>query len=259
MLKYVYYYQLIQQCFGTSYFGDNAAELAELLNLEIQEFTIQKESRLIRTNKLFYSDTIIIDDLKIIYPGSAEELYILYNLKEPLAGGEKYKQFALDKPDIIRPINFEFSYYKDICSTGLRWCNLDKRVELMKKRSSQTGGINGFIAYKEDVPVALIEFISEKDCIYPLPDKRRDFLFINCLYNFPSILYDYRPFLLKETFRFASKYHFKGFTVISGLNSSIPNGPVQFFEAMEFRKIRRLDRVLTQHYWEDILLMQYIL
>ncbi|NLM97915.1 MAG: hypothetical protein GX175_09985 [Halanaerobiaceae bacterium] len=259
MSEYVYYYQLIQQCFGTSYFGDIAAELAGLLNFSFQEFTILKESRLVRSKKLFYSDTVIIDGLKIIYPGSAEELYILYSLKEPLAGGEKYKQLSINKPDIIRPISIDFAYSKDICTTGLKWNNFDIRFELMKKRSSQTGGIIGFLAYKEEIPVALIEFICEKNCIYPIPDKRSDFLFINCLYNFPSVLYDYRPFLLREAVSFAAEHGFRGFTAICSLNSVIPNGPVQFFEAMDFKKICLLDRVLTQYYWEDIFLMKYIL
>ncbi len=253
----VCYYHLNHQCFGTRYLGQNAEELADLLGYNYKEYSIDGKSKKIKDYKLYFPDTIIVDGIKLVCPASAEELFILYQLKGPLAGEEKYKQLSVRQPDIIQPINTNISGLADICSSGMTNTNLSNKIKWLKEESKLTNKISGFIAYKRDKPVALIEFIREDNCIYLLPEKRSSHLFITCLKNFPHLYYDYRPSLIKQTIEFAIENKFEGISVISGTNTKCPNGPIKFFHDLNFQNIAYLDQVLLKNCWEDIFYLEY--
>ncbi|MFP4661497.1 MAG: hypothetical protein ACLFPF_04830 [Halanaerobiales bacterium] len=269
MEKTVIYYHLNHQCFGTRYFGQYASEFAKMIGYKYREYLLNENDIFkttnkdrvnedkINENKIYFPDTLIVDDIKIVYPGTAEELFVLYNLRDPLHGGEKYKQLPLRKPDFIRPINEDISGIADICSVGMNKNNFQQRIKWLKEQGKLTNQLSGFIAYRRDKLVALVEFIREDKCIYPLPEKREDFLFITCLYNFPGLYYEYRPFLFKNLLEFASENKYKGVSVIAGLNTTSPNGPVCFFSDLDFQGRVYLDRVLMRYYWEDLFFLEY--
>ncbi len=256
-MKYVYYYHLNHQCFGTRYFGQNAEELANLLGFKYKEHFIDGESKKIYDYKLFLPDTIIVDNIKMVYPATTEELFITFQLKGPLAGGEKYTQLPIREPDIIRPINSNISGLADICSSGMMKDDFPKKVKWLKEQSKLTNQLSGFIAYKKEKPVALIEFIREDNCIYMLPEKRKDYLFITCLNNFPHLFYDYRPSLINQVVEFAKNNKFKGISIIAGSNTSFPNGPKKFFHDLDFNTVDYLDQVLLKYCWEDIFFLEH--
>ncbi|MFP4017592.1 MAG: hypothetical protein ACLFUI_11230, partial [Halanaerobiales bacterium] len=168
----VIYYHLNHQCFGTRYFGQNANEFAKMIEYHYKEYFLNDSSDILKENKIFFPDTLIVDDIKIVYPGTAEELFILYNLRDPLYGEERYRLLPIRKPDFIRPLNTDISGVADICSTGMNYNNFQQRINWLKKQGELTNQLSGFIAYRRDKPVALVEFIREDKCIYPLPDKR---------------------------------------------------------------------------------------
>lgn len=257
MMNDVCYYHLNHQCFGTRYLGQNAEELANLLGYNYKEYFIAGKSKKIKDYKLYFPDTIIVDGIKMVYPASAEELFIIYQLKGPLAGEEKYKQLSVRQPDIIRPINTAISGLADICSSGLTNTNFSNKIKWLKEQSKLTNQLSGFIAYRKEKPVALIEFIREDNCMYMLPEKRRDYLFITCLNNFPQLYYDYRPSLIKQIVEFAKGNKFKGISVIAGSNTIFPNGPIKFFHDLNFQTVAYLDEVLLRDCWEDIFYLEY--
>ncbi len=204
MDKTVYYYYFGDQCSGVKYMGDQASELAVLLNYKYKAINIENNSE--NDLGLFLPGTIIVDGFKITYPGTAEELLESYRRKGPLEGEHIYNSKPFKIPEKISEINRFLDKAPNICLPGCTGLDVSDKKSWMDNYKRDTHGISGFIAFDgDDAPVAAVEFIREDRCPYSIGVRRKKSLFITCIYNSPNEEYDYRASLVEKTVEFASK------------------------------------------------------
>ncbi len=255
MSNCVCYYRLGHQCYGASNMGEKAAELATLLNYDYREIDLEKYPEATQKEKLFFPGTIVIDDFKTVFPGTAEELLAAYRQNGPIEGKHSYRTCPDGIPDKILKLNNHLAAGAKICM-GKQKNKLNEKKKWLEKHQRYTYGTSGFIAYKGNNPVAAVEFIQEKQSVYSLPAKRTDVLFITCIYNQPQLTDDYRAPLIGKTSEFAQKHGFKAISVIAGKETPYPNGPKAFFQQHGFVEKMYLDRVLLRHHYEEIFFYQ---
>ncbi len=254
MADRVYYYHLGNQCYGTGFMGEKARELAQLLRGEYTSIDIEQVPWETKKLKLFFPGTIIVNDFRTVFPGTAEELLASYENRGPLKGVYRYKELPQGEGDEIGILNDYLGRGAAICLGDWVGCEhgLTAKEKWLEKHSPYTGGISGFLVFKNRVPVAAVEFIQEARCAYPLPRKREDALFITCIYGGRGIDFDYRASLIAKMKEFARQEGCKTISVIAGLETPYPNGPESFFTRLGFLSKELLGQVLLRYRWDEI-------
>lgn len=93
---------------------------------------------------------------------------------------------------------------------------------------------------------------------YPLGAKQDDCLFITCLYS-PiewGLEQDYRESLLQHLLVEAKAHGYRGISVISGVETPYPNGPIAVFQQLGFKRVRLMGQALLWHKWESAWLLR---
>ena len=257
MKKDLLYYYFGPQCYGYRYMGRQAEKAAKLLGYDYREYdlTVTKFPQDIR---IYFPGNIVVDDLIIVYPGSPEQLAESVKRRGPLTGEHVWEPKPSQEPDRILPLLNHLQCASGIC-LGLKKQDVAGKYNWLANEAKLTNGQVGMVAFVEDRAVAAVEFIREDRIPYSIPQKRKDFLFITCIYNCPKADKDYRSALLTKTKEYAIINGFKGLSIICGYETPYPNGPVNKLLENNFAVIRDLDKVMLRYKWEPICFMQVTL
>lgn len=234
--------------------GEQAKGLAERLNFSYQEIDMSKTTP---PKDLYLPGNIVIDDFTIVYPGSVDQLELVYKTRSPIKGGTTFKAKQKAKDANIKPLSENIKDGSIIC--------LPKRVESCEKLnwykqlSKHTHDNFGYIAYDKNQPVAAVEFLRQDLIPYQCVKEDKDFLFITCIYNNPEAKKDYRYLLMQRLIEFAKDKKFSGISVISGVNEPYPNGPRRFFNDLNFEEKFFVGSHLLKYDTDKAIFMEYII
>ncbi len=135
--------------------------------------------------------------------------------------------------------------YSDIPNSKIQWYNDNKNI------------LFGFIGYKDNSPISIIEYINSLECKYPGVTKDQNNAFILCSYS-NNPIFDYRYDLIKCVIQELDNKKYKTLEIIVGKNSYYPNGTKQYFEELGFKSIKYLENTyLLNNGSDELYLMQY--
>lgn len=257
MAEELLYLHFGRQCPG-DYFAEQARRAAELLQLPFRSVDVTGQPDLASRHNLFCPGALYVGDIQLIFPGPAEVMVESYRRGGgPLPGEQEYQAKPagrVDRVEILRADN---------CGCAFRSClrRLSDQQERQKAewlRQLTGGDFAGLIGWQGNEVVAFAEVLPETAVPYPLEEKRADYGFVTCLYS-PiewGLDRDYRGSLLEQLFTHARDQGYRGLSVISGVETPYPNGPLAIFEQLGFQRTRRMGGVLLRHKWEEAWLMQ---
>jgi len=249
------FFHLDYQCYATEFMREEGMKFAKMVGLGFREYNLENYPEKSRNWNTFFPGTLIVNYFRIVYPATAEELKEVLKKKAPLTENRVYIEKAQGEPEQILQLDHFLEYAPQIC-LGRKGLGAFKKRKWLQKHREKTRNCSGFIGFFGEEPLSCIEFIREDQCPYPIPKKRKDFLFITCIYGTSLKNKDYRESVLKKANLFAKKYNFGGLSVISGKKTPYPNGPESFFLRSGFKEKMYLDRILLKYCWDDIFFME---
>lgn len=99
IIKRVLYLHFGPQCHGYRYMGQQAEELAKKLGMTYSQINVEEHPEYAERYRVFFPGEIIVDDFKLVYPGTAAQLAQSYELKGPIPGSHTYRQRPHARPD----------------------------------------------------------------------------------------------------------------------------------------------------------------
>ncbi|QOR36107.1 hypothetical protein IMX26_04640 [Clostridium sp. 'deep sea'] len=252
--KLIYYYYGAQ-CYGYKYMACEAEKAAKVLNYQYEKIDISIENASINT-PLYFPGNIVVDDLVITYPGSAKEIVQAIRHKGVIAGQLEYNQLKRESAHYFKPLLGCLKACSKICLKK-QANDVSEKYNWINKQAKYTNEKAGLVAFYNNKPVAAVEFVREDRVPYSIPNHRKQFLFITCLYNDYYTNKDFRDSLLTELKNVVIKDKLAGISVICGKDTPYPNGPVQILLDNGFVVNKKLDRVLLKNKWEQIFYMQW--
>lgn len=257
MARELLYLHFGRQCPGT-YFGEKASQAAELLQLPFRSVDISERPDLAEQHNIFVPGAVVIDDFQLTFPGSAEQMAESYRLRGPLPGEQEYEPKPPGEVDRVELLCAES------CGRAFGCCLPRLTEEQAQQKAAWLGatqgadGFTGLVGYASERVVGFVEALPETLIPYPIGERQQHRLFITCLYS-PiewGLETDYRESLLRHLLIQAKQHGYSGISVISGVETPYPNGPLAVFEHLGFERVREMGRILLRHKWEDAWLLQ---
>lgn len=257
MTKELLYLHFGRQCPGT-YFGEKASQAAELLKLPFRSVDISDRPDLAEQHNVFVPGAVVIGDFQLTFPGSPQQMAESYRLRGPLPGKQEYDPKPVGEVERVEVLNSRS------CGPAFGCCLPSLTDEQARQKAAWltiTQGVDGFaglIGYATDRVVGFVEGLPETLIPYPIGERRRDCLFITCLYS-PiewGLEQDYRESLLRHLLIQAKEHGFAAISVVSGVETPYPNGPIGVFERLGFTRVKEMGRILLRHKWEDAWLLE---
>ncbi len=160
-------------------------------------------------------------------------------------------------PERIHPLG-EYNY-EDACLLchpgGARQGRQAKGEWLSYMQAGLPRGALGYVAYRRESPVGVVEFLPANLVPYPLPEKRASYALITCIYGLARGP-DYRAALLERLFTHLAEHGYERVQAVAGRRSAFPNGPLPFFLANGFSELFVIDQVLLNEGWEELVLVE---
>lgn len=249
------------QCPGYEHMGIQAAALAKILGREFHCIDAMQHPHYAEKFRMFFPGLIAVDDFKLVYPGSAQQMLASFEAGGPLEGEMRWE----DRPP-GSPTEFVTLWPEDareaaqICLADPDVRGVDhKRCWMKKEAQHLREGITGYIARVGDRPVGAVEFVSEDRIPYPLPSRHPDSLFITCVYSIEDAEHDYRLPLLQHAKEQLAQLGYRSISAIAGIDTPYPNGPFSTFDAAGFTLGKFVGRALLRHKWEDNYMVRCLL
>lgn len=247
------------QCPGYVYMGQQAEEMARKLGRTLRWVDVDEEPEYAVEHGMFFPAMIIIDDFRLVYPGSVEEMLESHRRRGPIPGDMDTDLGCGGDVDDIKVVTPENSVETArVCLGGVPPHSgaRDKARWLRKGTAGLIGGVSGYLGYVDGRPVGGVEFVRETDIPYPIPRRREDWIFITCLYSSPAACRDYRPVMLRTLLARAPHLGYRGVSAVTGLETPYPNGPWPTFADAGFRRSDEdLGPALLRHRWERMFMV----
>lgn len=254
MAQELLYLYFGRQCPGT-FLAEQASRVADLLQLQLRSVDVSALPELAEQYNLFYPGAVFIDGFQLVY-GSAEQMVESYQRRGPLPGEQKYEakpQGEVERVEMLHASNCACAFRS--CLRKLSDSQEQQRAEWL--RTVAGSNFAGLVGWQGEQVVGFVEVLPETAIPYPLGVKRSEYGFITCLYS-PiewGLDKDYRASLLEHLFCHAREQGYHGLSVISGVETPYPNGPIAVFEQLGFERVKPMGRVLLRHKWEDAWLL----
>jgi hypothetical protein len=245
-----------RQCPGT-FFSEQASRAAELLQLPYREVDISQRPDLAERYNLFLPGAVVIGEFRLDFPGQAEEMVESYRRQGPLLGKHDYQAMPPGQVERVEELRAQN------CACAFRSCLRQLTADQGQRKAEWLGkviddGFAGLIGWQGDEVVGFVELLPETAIPYPLGVKRSQYGFITCLYS-PidwGLQNDYRTSLLTHLFVHAKEHGYRGLSVIAGLETPYPNGPIAVFDQLGFQRVKYMGKVMLRYRWEDAWLLQ---
>jgi len=198
------------------------------------------------------SGLIVVDDLRLAFPGNAEDVAESIRTRGPLPGKQEYQQLPEADPDhveVMGPHNVE-SIRGSCVPTHLahHWCEKEQWL-----KSLHLPGL-GLVGYKDGQPVAIAEILPRELVPYPVPDYNG--LFVTCLYGRYDAKLDYRRSMLRMGMPLLKGLGCAHIGIVAGRGTPFPNGPVELLAQAGFREAGELGRIILRHRWAEQVFME---
>lgn len=247
------------QCPWTIWAIGQAQLAARQTGGQLEVVDVMTKPDLAEEHRLFFPFlTVINQRLRLPSPTQADTLASLARFG-PLTTQPTNQQALLKaaEPERILPLtagNFEDAC--SLCYPGGSGQNRQAKGEWLA--FVQTGlpqETLGYVAYQDEKPVGVVEFLPANLVPYPLPEKRASYALITCIYGLEDGP-DYRAALLRRLFAHLGENGFERVQAVAGRRSAFPNGPLPFFLANGFSELFLIDRVLLNEGWEELILVE---
>lgn len=257
MAEELLYLHFGRQCPGT-YFEEKASQAAELLQLPFRSVDISDRPDLAAQHNVFVPGAVVIGDFQLTFPGSPEQMAESYRLRGPLPGTQEYDPKPAGEVERVEVLNAGSCGRAFACCLPRLTDEQAQRKAAWLTATQGHDGFSGLVGYAGERAVGFVEALPEVLIPYPIGERRHDRLFITCLYS-PiewGLAQDYRESLLRHLLNQAGERGFAGVSVISGVETPYPNGPLAVFERLGFERVQEMGRILLRHKWEDAWLLQ---
>ncbi len=255
LAKELIYLHFGRQCPG-SFLAEQAKRAANMLQVPLRDIDASERPDLAEHYNLFYPGAVFMEDVPLVY-GSAAQMVESYLRRGPLPGVQHYEAKPLgqvERVEILHAGNCGCAFGS--CLPSLSDSQSRQKAEWL--RTMANSGFAGLIGWQGEQVVGFVEVLPETAIPYSLGVKRPEYGFITCLYS-PiewGLDKDYRVSLLEHLFSHAMQQGYHGLSVVSGVETPYPNGPMAVFEHLGFDRVKQMGRVLLKHKWEEAWLMQ---
>lgn len=228
-----------------------AREAAKILNLPFKGVNVQQNPELARQYQMVTSGLIIVDDLRISFPG-AEQVAEVIRTRAPLPGDQEYQQLPEEDPDYVKVISSQkVEELQHICVPGELapyWC---QKKEWLKNLDLPCIAMVG---YKDGQPVAIAETLPRELIPYPVPEY--DGLFITCLFGHYDTKVDYRRGMLEMAMPLLKNLNYTRIAIVAGRGTPFPNGPAELLAQAGFQEAGEFAPVMLRHRWAEPVFME---
>lgn len=247
------------QCPGYIYMGQQAEGMALELGRSCRCIDVEAEPEYALEHGMFFPGMIVIDDLRMVYPGTVEQMLESYRLRGPIPGDANTELGSPGDVEQIEALTPEMSMEAArVCLGGVVSHSgpRDKLRWLKRLAPGLTDGVSGYLGIVDGRPVGGVEFVRETDIPYPIPRRREDWIFITCLYSTPASGNNFRPAMLEALLDRAVHLGYRGVSAVAGLETPYPNGPWPTFADAGFETVdENLGRALLRHRWERMVMV----
>ncbi len=244
------------KCLWKEWMAEQARLVSEKLGADFQQHDIALQPELARRKRIFFPGTVEISDFKIPYPGTAEEMLASFKRRGPLGGELKVRKLPAGIPQRIEKLKGKLKDAAPFCREDRQRNSFREKEKWLEKHILPGLNTPGYIAYNAEEAVGAVEFVLEKDCPYPLPEKGERSIFVTCIYGSSEEGVDYRGYLIDFLAQKAREARYQALNVLAGEKTPYPNGPVELFRARGFEKEVFLERILLRNCWENISYLQ---
>ncbi|MEW6523227.1 MAG: hypothetical protein AB1445_06580 [Bacillota bacterium] len=244
----VQYLHFGAQCPGYMYMAEQAMGLANLMGRGLTVINLEEHPELGRRHGIFFPGTILVDGFVISYPGTPEQLYESCQRRGPLPGTYSYRPGAPGQCDRIVPLTPDLAYQaSEVCLGPHVQPGAGGKGQWLDKIRGRAGrGILGYVGYREDRAVAVVEMLPETSVPYAIPGADPSSAWITCIYGV-SGGEDYRPAVLARLMEEGASLGYRQVRTAAGEETPYPNGPVDLFVAQGFATGEELGEVLLRH------------
>lgn len=238
--------------------GEQAREVARQLGVVYRDIDVSQDPEVARRHRQFFPGMIIMDQFSLTYPGSPEQIIESFKRQGPLPGQMNWRPLQPKSVEQIVPLTLTNAHdAAQVCmGSGRGPESCAKQAWLAHYASIVPGGVLGYLGHDAGRPVSGVEFLPEELIPYPIPIQRPDWAFITCIYGHEHD-HDYRGDLIAHLKAELPKLGYQGISVVAGMETPYPNGPLSFFTAHGFQPGSSLGRALLRHKWEELAFCQY--
>lgn len=225
---------------------------AKLLGLSFKCVDVRDNPELARKYQMFSPGLIVVDDLRLAFPGSAEQVAESIRTRAPLPGKQEYHQLPeedLDHVEVLGPHNVD--RVRDICVPAHL---APYRCEKEQWLKSLHLPCLGLVGYMDGQPVVIAETLPRELVPYPVPDYNG--LFITCLYGRHDAQLDYRRSLLRMGMPLLKSLGYDHIGIVAGRGTPFPNGPAELLALAGFREAGEFGRIILRHRWAEQVFME---
>ncbi len=160
------------KCLWKKWTAEQARLISEKLNIAFHQYDIALQPELALEKSIFFPGTVEIKGFKIPYPGTAEQMLASFERKGPLAGELKVRKIPGGIPQRIEKLRGNLKFADHFCGAGGQINASGEKESWLAKHDLPGLDTPGYIAFNGDEAVGAVEFVLEKYCPYPLPQKR---------------------------------------------------------------------------------------